>query len=635
MTISVDCPGLDVAKLRSFARMIPAIYAGVSFALAVQLYLFSSIEPWPLTHGAPLCIILMTVYGGLRWSREARLVASDEEARAKLQTATCFLIVAVMAEIAVLLNVFARGDEQMRHFVVYLLQAFGMCVFVGLMHLHMVAIAVSLMTFGLCAALMLAFDTPAMFASAMITIVLAWTFTMVMLNYHNDFVQLARSRLDIERLGSENARLASLDMLTGLPNRRHFFTTLSAAIQAAGNTPVAVGIVDLDGFKPVNDTYGHRVGDRVLAEVAKRLSQASPEMLEVCRIGGDEFAFFVKGKSAPAELIALGDQLMAALAEPIAIDDLLTSVGCSLGFAVYPDMALTADLLFERADFALYHAKHVGRGRSEIFSEEHQAHLALQGSIEQTLRTANLDKELYPVFQPLVDTQTGRTMAFECLARWNSPTLGHSMPGSFIPVAERAGLITRITLIMLRKTLTAMAEWPLDVGLSFNLSAHDLVSPACTVQLLSVIMNSGIDPKRISFEITETALLNDFHAAELNIALIKRAGIRVALDDFGTGFSSLSHIHTLPLDKLKVDRQFVANIESNESSRNIVRSVLALCADMGIECVVEGAETEGQLAVLNELGCKVVQGYYYSKPIGQDEVAGYLGRFKEPAARSA
>jgi predicted signal transduction protein with EAL and GGDEF domain len=280
-----------------------------------------------------------------------------------------------------------------------------------------------------------------------------------------------------------------------------------------------------------------------------------------------------------------------------------------------------AETLFERADYAMYHGKQASRGSSTIFDPSHEAALRTNSVTERCLRNADLDAELSVRFQPVFDVARGRPIAFEALARWHSPELGHVPPNVFIGVAERSDLINQITPLLLRKTLAAAKAWPADIRVSFNLSVRDLLSPASIVEIVSIVRASGFRAERIDFEVTETAFMGDFDRAQEAIHALKAIGARIALDDFGTGYSSLSYIHRLPLDKIKIDRSFVAGIEAQPTCRTIVRTVVDLCRSLQIDCVVEGAETPTQVAILRELGCATMQGYFFGKPMLEAEVA--------------
>jgi diguanylate cyclase (GGDEF)-like protein len=500
-----------------------------------------------------------------------------------------------------------------------------MAGFYCLMHFRAAAYLIAVAMLVPFTGFMIAMGDVGSFASAINSLITAGLMMLVMSRYQRELTSLVRSEAETVALSKENVRLANLDMLTGLPNRRSFFETLSEALAAAakqGRT-VVVGVADLDGFKPVNDTHGHRVGDAVLAEVANRLRNSAGSEF-VARVGGDEFGFVISDFADDEALMTFGERVMAAISAPIEAGSVVTSVGCSLGFARYPQAAASPDILYERADYAMYHAKRSGRSKSVVFSEKHEALLKEHGLVEQALRGADLEREMFPLFQPIIDTQAGRTIAFESLARWQSPVLGMVSPGEFIPVAEQAGLIGEITQVLLRKSLVAASSWPEEVHLSFNVSPFDISSQSRTEQLINIIRESGVAPSRVSIELTETALLHSFEETNANMHRLQDTGVHISLDDFGTGCSSLSHIHALSFNKLKIDKSFVDEIRHNPRSRNIVRSLISLCSDMGIGCVVEGIETAEQLDVVHQLGATTIQGYFFSRPLPQTSVNAFL-----------
>ncbi len=243
--------------------------------------------------------------------------------------------------------------------------------------------------------------------------------------------------------------------------------------------------------------------------------------------------------------------------------------------------------------------------------------------------SADFDVEMELVFQPIVDAMSEHTAGFEALARWQSPRLGWVSPADFIPAAERIGLIRPLTQALLVRALATARTWPDDIRLSFNLSAHDVCAAEGILPLIAIIENSGLPPHRIDFEITETAVTFDFVRAQQSIATLKAMGCGISLDDFGTGYSSLSHVHRLPLDKLKIDRSFVSDINENPVSHKIVKSLTGLCDDMEIACVVEGVETRAQLDSLRRLGCDFLQGYYFSKPMPGAAIDDYLAKERQ------
>lgn len=439
----------------------------------------------------------------------------------------------------------------------------------------------------------------------------------------------AAARRRSESLADENIRLANVDLLTGLPNRRAFFARLDEAFAAAQatRTSLVVGIIDLDGFKPVNDLHGLGMGDRLLAEVGQRLAGlARPLDFFAARLGGDEFALIRLGPADDATLLGLGDMICEVLSAPYAFHDTAIQISASAGLAAYPALAANPEQLFERADHALHDSKTAHRGSASLFSAGHEARLNDNALIEQTLKTADLEAELVVEFQPIVETRSNRVLGFEALARWDSAVLGRVPPARFIPVAERAGFIGQLTRPLLRKALAAARTWPGEPRLSFNLSAHDLNAPEGISALIAIIEHGGFDPRRLDLEITETAFARDFDQVRRSTEMLRRLGCGISLDDFGTGYSSLSRLHELPLTKLKIDRSFVSDLDRSPASHKIIKLLLALCQDMGLECVIEGVETRREMALLEKLGGRVVQGYYYSPPIPEADVPDYLRR---------
>ena len=440
-------------------------------------------------------------------------------------------------------------------------------------------------------------------------------------------LRAVRARIAADRHRDEARLLANFDTLTALPNRRNFFNALETAL--AGEPALDLGLIDLDGFKPVNDVYGHAAGDAVLAEVGRRLTIACGEDALVARLGGDEFALIARNMPSEAELLALGERICVALKQPFAYGAVVIGLSGSVGFARFEAgrvTPLTGTQLLERADYALYRAKDNRRGGAVIFDERHEREMLDVNRVDQALRRGNLDEELYMAFQPQVDLQSGRTVGFEALARWTSPVLGPVNPEVFIRAAEQSGMISDLTPALLRKALSAAASWPDDLRVAFNLSAYDLHSPRAVEMIQQVVRDSGVAPRRIEFEITETAMLADLDQALDSLARLRAMGSRIALDDFGSGYSSFGQIHRLPLDCLKIDRAFVQELIKNGQTRKIVKTMIDLCANLGLDHVIEGVETEEQLWQLREANARFVQGYLFSPPLAADDVLPYLDR---------
>lgn len=467
------------------------------------------------------------------------------------------------------------------------------------------------------------------------------TIIFVMRRHSQDFVSLVESKAalvahqaELLALSDENLRLANLDSLTGLANRRMFFSSLKHAAFAEDPQAFVVGILDLDGFKGVNDAYGHGVGDQLLVRVVERLHSACAGSFTVHRLGGDEFALLATRSMDEAEIHAAGNAICDALIPPQQIGDITVQVSGTLGFSRFPETATDPQELFNQAHYALYHAKKNGRrGQSMVFSNEHMSAIRREGMIVEVLKTSDLEKELYLVFQPIVDCRSESVRAFEALARWNSERLGAVSPGVFIPVAERIGMVGQLTRILLRKACAALASWPCSVRLSFNLSAHDIGCPDAIAALVRVVRDSGVDPRRIDFEITETAIMEDWEQALDSLHVLIELGVGIALDDFGSGYSSLSHLHRMPLHKIKIDRGLVTGIDANPASHRIVQSVILLSRDLGLLSVVEGVETSDERRVVGELGADMIQGFYYEGPFTAAEINDFL--IAPPAPRIA
>ena len=640
--VPADNPDLTRAQFDAFSKQIPLLYFILMSNTIAVAYTYVNVAPDWLTIIVPS---VLTVLAGLRtywWLRQRHVVRSDADILRNLR-ATNWLTLPIGAGFtAWSFALYPYGDPFAKSQVAFYMAVTVIgCIF-SLMHLRSAALIVTLVVDVPYVLFFFATGEPTLKAIAVNNLLVSGAMVTVLFIYYRDFADLVASRKSLlaqqaatQALSDENFRLANLDSLTELPNRRRFFAELSSAFADAErrHVRVAVGIIDLDGFKPINDNYGHSVGDRVLIEAGRRIREVcegfGPQRVEFARLGGDEFGLVVCGDPEEADLIRLGERIGSQVKLPYQLDTAHTGLSCSVGFALFPDSATTSEALYECADYSLYHAKRHQRGRTVIFSSELEAEIRSRGVIENLLRTSDFSAEMELVFQPIVDAMSEHTASFETLARWNSPRLGWVSPADFIPAAERIGLIRPLTQALLARALATARTWPDDIRLSFNLSAHDVCAAEGILPLISIIEKSGLPPHRIDFEITETAVTFDFARAQQSIATLKAMGCGISLDDFGTGYSSLSHVHRLPLDKIKVDRSFVAEINENPVSHKIIKSLAGLCDDMEIACVVEGVETRAQLDSLRRLGCDFIQGYYFAKPMPADAIPDYLGNERQ------
>jgi diguanylate cyclase (GGDEF)-like protein len=467
---------------------------------------------------------------------------------------------------------------------------------------------------------------PVLIAISLNLIAVSLAISVILQSYYRDFVALNRSKSELQRLHDEVVHLADSDSLTQLANRRLFFSELNRCLVVAlpRGQRVTIGVLDLDGFKGVNDAYGHRAGDQVLIEVGRRLRALGSDFSCIARLGGDEFGFILHVERSDAELRRIGLAICMALREPYNIIETQVQLGGSVGFASAPYAAETSEKLYECADYALYYAKNHARGTAVLFTADHQGEIRQLSLVDQTLRHINPREELSLAFQPIIDVEGGGIVACEALARWNNPQLGSVQPSSFIRAAERSGLIGPLTDLLLEKALVSSIDWPSDIRLSFNLSTYDVTTAESAERIANIIHASRVDPARIDFEVTETALMQDFDRARASLEFFKNFGVKISLDDFGSGYSSLSYIHQLPIDKIKIDRSFVTDIECGGAGSEIITTIIALCDSLKLECVVEGIETPGQVEILRRLGCRHMQGYYFARPMNAEKLRHHI-----------
>ena len=432
--------------------------------------------------------------------------------------------------------------------------------------------------------------------------------------------QADSARRDAEAARDAATATAQTDPLTGLPNRRHFELMLAERTRefALAQVPFAVGMLDLDGFKPVNDVYGHATGDAVLREVADRLRLALLGGGRLARMGGDEFAVIVEGVGTAAEAIARGHEIQAHFLRPFFVGSTAIRLNTSCGFCLHESASDDPGRLLDRADMALYRGKGAGRGGVAVFDVVDE-NLALERArIEAALRAAVASETIEVHFQPIVDLKSGRIHGFESLARWTDPDLGSISPSVFIPLAEQIGLIEDITDQLLRKAARHAADWPESISLSFNISPEQLSKPRAGANIVEILAEAGLPVARFEAEVTETAIMRDLDGAKLTIEFLRAAGARVALDDFGTGFSSLNQIRLLSLDRIKIDKSFVDDICDDPRIATLVRSLIDMCRSLDLDCVAEGIEKQDQLLALKLDGCHWGQGFLISRPVTPD-----------------
>jgi diguanylate cyclase (GGDEF)-like protein len=415
------------------------------------------------------------------------------------------------------------------------------------------------------------------------------------------------------------------DSLTELPNRVMLAQAVNGTFALRlENNRIALLLIDFDHFKAINDMYGHPVGDAFLKDAAQRLSATlersglGGEAGLIARLGGDEFAIFVAGQDAGDQSVRLADLLVSAMATEFDVAGHVIESGVSIGIALAPDHADGYDTLLANADIALYAAKANGRGTWEMFAPGMDVALHERHALARDLRTAASKGELRLFLQPLVDVESSKNTGFEALLRWEHPERGLVMPNDFIPIAEETGLIVPVGEWVIRTAMAEAASWEEPYNIAINLSPAQLRSANLLPTVVNALAETGIDPARVEFEITETVLLHD---SEANIAILNRLhalGFKIALDDFGTGYASLNYLLTFPFDKIKIDRSFVNDLENRTEAQAIVGAVISLANQLGMCTLAEGVEHEAQLTSLRAHGCEMVQGWLFGKAMPAD-----------------
>ena len=438
---------------------------------------------------------------------------------------------------------------------------------------------------------------------------------------YEDVTERRRSR---EQL----SHMACHDALTGLPNRvkfrEHMEHTLLRARRDGGG--VAVLYLDLDGFKSVNDTLGHPVGDDLLRAVATRLRSCTRETDLVARLGGDEFAIVQADAYQPVEATTLSERLVQALQEPFDLQGQQVVIGTSIGIALAGE-GTTADDLLRSADIALYRAKAGGRGTWRFFETEMDAEMQTRRTLEADLRRAVAEEQFEVFYQPLIEASTRTLTGFEALLRWNHPERGMVSPAEFIPLAEEIGLIRVLGAWVLTRACRDAVTWPKHVKVAVNLSPIQFLKGNLVLEVEQALESAGLAAGRLELEITETVLLQDNDATLSILHRLRGLGARISMDDFGTGYSSLSYLRRFPFDKIKIDQSFVRNFGAEKGSVEIIRAVVGLGQALSMEVLAEGVETAEQLKMLQAEGCTELQGYLFSRPKPLKDVPGIIAMY--------
>ncbi len=616
---------LPVAQYLRLRERIPPLYGLLSINAAILAYTHRALAPGYLTLTIPAILIACCLIRMLVWLRPVsqRDLEADVARRRMKQAIWLSLLFAMTFAVWSLCLDRYGGPYEHGHVAVFVSVTVLGCVFC-LTFLPTAALLICVTALGMFLVYCMTTGSETLTAVAINIALVAAVILKILRDTYDSFVELemAQRELRVERrqaqaLGDENARLAQTDALTGLPNRRYFFAALERLLESAQDQVFCVGLIDLDRFKPVNDTYGHAQGDRLLQVIGTRLIAQCDPSVTIARLGGDEFGFIVPG--GPDEAEAIAQKFCTAIRMPARLGEVTVAVGGSAGISIYPESARNAHSLYDRADFALYHAKNHRRGQCVRFSDQLETLIRSEQALDSALQSADLARELSVAYQPIIATESNQPVGFECLARWTSPTLGAVPPEQMIAAAERVGRAREVTATLFDRALGTLALLPHPISISFNLSGHDISDAETIATLLDHIERSGCDARRLLFEITETTLIAEFETARAVLERLRATGARIALDDFGTGYSSLSSLHQLPLDMVKIDRSFAPRLDETVG-RRLISAIRNLARALSLECVIEGIETEDQLLSARIAGFSLAQGFHIARPMTLEDM---------------
>ena len=431
--------------------------------------------------------------------------------------------------------------------------------------------------------------------------------------------------------------LAHYDLLTNLPNRALFQDSLRNAVSKAkrSDNKIALMFLDLDNFKMINDTLGHDYGDLLLIEVANRLKAILRTEDTVSRLGGDEFTIILEDIQDNAYPSIVAQKIIDTLSEPIQLKDEMGYIGASVGIAIFPDDADQIESLIKNADMAMYTAKNSGKNIYKYFTEDMNADATERLELSNDLRNAILNNQLKLYYQPIMNTKTDALEGFEALVRWEHPKYGIITPDNFIKLAEEGGFMAKVGKWILQRACTQikyMQDRGVKTKISVNISSKQLTQNHLEQTLKNIVKDSKIDPKLLELEVTESFLMENIDQVEKVLYNLREIGINTAIDDFGTGYSSLGRLKKLPISKLKIDKSFIDDIPADKDDMQIASTIITLAKQLSLEVVAEGVETEKQVEFLKSQGCYLMQGYYFSEAIPEEEINSFIGQIQTETA---
>ena len=618
-TVDAGDKDLLLAQFDSFVRQIPLLYfiLGAS-ALIVAVSHFGK-APVLLTLVVPGALSAVCLFRGFKWWRRRDADVSFAAALRHVRLTQAMSGVLAVGFTAWGFALAQYGDAYDQAEVVFFLALTMVSCLFSLMHLRPAALLVTLIgVVPFCGWFALAGHRHFLPEAANLALVSASLFT-VLIGYSRDFAALVASKRDLlierraaVRLGEENQRLANLDTLSGLPNRRAVMARLDG-LAAQAEAPVSLIFIDLDGFKEVNDVYGHEMGDELIVHAAGLFSARLSQPAMIARLGGDEFAVLMWDADAPRRALDYAHAVLADLARPILIGDRPIEIGASLGLAEARLGQATPLELFRRADVAMYEAKTAGKNRVMTYVPQMDAARQKQTDLAEEIRLGLERGEFDIAYQPIVTAGDRALFAVEALLRWPRRPAGPLGPDAFIPVAETTGLIHALGLYVLRKAAADIG--PLgDLRLCVNVSPAQFRDPDFERNVAAVLAETGFPAERLEVEITEGYLIEHPERASRAIAALKRMGVRVALDDYGTGHTSIVYLRTYAFDRIKIDKSLAGRVDHDPKCLTLVTGAIYIARGLDMEITAEGVETQTQETLLRLAGCHTMQGYLFSRP---------------------
>lgn len=616
---------------QSLSSRVPLLYCVLLFNMAALATCFMGAAPAWLALGAPIAIAPFIIFRALYWLPSWVAIRPNAVLRSNLEAMKAIEPLIALLCVLWALALYAWGNATQQSLIHYMVSVTSFVAIMGLSHAPGIAIRIAAVVIIPSSAWFISQHHPNGLLVGMVQPVVTLLILAVVASHHRDFVKLLRSRQEIEvrrrdatEFAEINQQLAATDPLTGAPNRRAILDEIGRLLAKPGEPPPWLAVIDLDGFKGINDTYGHAGGDTVLCAVARRIA-ANPLINSFGRLGGDEFALLLSGKLSADEALAAMGALSNTIEERIAYNAELLRIGCSIGLYQAQRGSDVTDCL-ERADSVLYRAKKQPRIKVAMYESQDETALEERRTITRVFNSTNLIDQIDLVYQPIVDIDTNHIVSLEALARWTPDGETWLLPARFVDVAEATGRISELTDAVLSKSLRECPAWKYGCSLSVNLSAADIITDGAPERLAAIVARSGSGaaPASVIFEITETAILSDYEEAAANLAKLRSMGFSIALDDFGTGQSSLSHVHRLPLNQIKIDRSFATVLETDTEARAITSTILALARQLHLDCTIEGIETVHQLAAARALGVRHVQGYVFGTPMRAPEALAIL-----------